>query len=64
MSNKAFFQVNAWTFKSNMENDSLNLAESALNKLLFLTKQDFLDNEISESELVNVKITIQVEKIK
>lgn len=55
--------MNAWTFKENVENEFHNLAESALNKLLFLSKQEFIDNGVSDEELSQVKITINIERI-
>lgn len=62
MSKKSVFELEAWTFKENLENDSLNIAETALNHLLFRNKEDYTDNNINEQDLAKVKIKIVVEK--
>lgn len=63
MATKHIFQTSLYTFNENVESGTLNLAELALNKLLFLNKEDYLNNNINESDISQVKITIQVEKL-
>lgn len=63
MSKKAVFEFEAWTFKENVENDSLNVAEVAVNHALFREKQDYLNSNIDEHDLARVKIKVVVERI-
>lgn len=63
MANKYVYITKAYTFKENSESETLNLAESALNKQLFLTKKTFEENGFTDIDLTQVKITIEIEKI-
>lgn len=63
MTRKAMYEMDAWTFKDNLENIHVNIAESAINPLLFRPKSEYIDNGITEDELANIKITVIVETI-
>jgi len=63
MSKNSYYELDTWTFKENVDNDEVNLAESVVNTLLFRTRQEYKNLGIRPNELANVKITVHVEEI-